>query len=83
MTFGKVKSPYVMVAALADNRFAPVRSEITIDIPAAMEQEIQNAREAVAKRPDELMPVLRLTGLLAASLHYSEALQVADDAVKR
>jgi hypothetical protein len=68
-TFAKMKDPYVMVAALADNRFAPVRSEITIDIPAAMEQEIQSAREAVAKRPDELMPVLRLTGLLAASLH--------------
>jgi hypothetical protein len=82
-TFAKVKDPYVLIAASVDNRFEPVRGEITIDIPTAMEQEIQDAREGVAKRPDELTPVLRLTGFLAASLHYAQALQVADDAIKK
>jgi len=79
-TFARVKDPYMLVAALADNRLEPVRN--AIDIPTAIDRQIRDAREAVAARTHKLLPVVRLTGLLIESLHYAEALQVADDAIK-
>lgn len=81
-TFARVKDPYVLIAALADNRFEPVRTGNAIDIPAAIEREIHAAREAVVARPHKLLPVIRLADLLIRSLRYAEALQVADDTIK-
>jgi tetratricopeptide (TPR) repeat protein len=82
-TFANVKDPYVLISALSDNRFEPVRDAVATNIPAAMEQQIAEARKAIAARPNKLSPVVRLTGLLIATHRYPEALQVADDAVKK
>jgi len=82
-SFAKVKDPYVLIAALADNRLAPVRDGISIDISAALERNLNEARQAVTARPNKLQPVLRLSGLLNEALRYKEALQVADDAIKK
>ena len=45
--FGKVTAPYALVGVLSDNRFAPLRTEAAIDIPASIEREIREAREAI------------------------------------
>jgi Domain of Unknown Function with PDB structure (DUF3857)/Transglutaminase-like superfamily len=80
--FAKVTASYALVGVLSDNRFAPFRTEAAIDIPASIEREIREAREAVRAHPDMLLPIVRLISIEISSLHYAEALQLADDTVK-
>ena len=80
-TLEKVTDPTALISVRADNRFAPVRDGIALDVPAAVERQVRQAREAVKARPTKLRPVVRLMEALRRSLHFTEALQVADDAI--
>jgi tetratricopeptide (TPR) repeat protein len=66
----------------ADNRFAPIRAGAGPEVlQAAIEKQIQQAREAVKAHPTKLQPVFRLMQVLIESLRFADALQVVDDAI--
>jgi transglutaminase-like putative cysteine protease len=77
----RVTAPYALISVQADNRFAPIRAGAGLDIQAAIEKQIQQAREAVKAHPTKLQPVVRLMLVLIESLRFADALQVADDAI--
>ena len=78
----RVTTPSALISVRADNRFAPIRGNVALDIPAAIERQTREAREAVKTHPAKLLQVVRLMEMLHQSLHFAEALQVADDAVR-
>ena len=80
-TLAKVTAPYALVSILADARFDPVRASLSVDIPAAIQRQIQSGRDRIKAHPDRLVVVDRLVGDLHAALHFAEALQVADQAI--
>jgi transglutaminase-like putative cysteine protease len=77
----KVTSPVALIGVRADNRFAKIRRGMALDIPAAIERQIGEAREAVKAHPTKLVLVIHLMEVLRQALHFAEAVQVADDAV--
>jgi transglutaminase-like putative cysteine protease/tetratricopeptide (TPR) repeat protein len=72
---------YTLIGVRADNRFAPIRGSASLDISVAVERQIQAARERVKGHPAKLQPLLQLLDLLVQSLHFDEALQIADEAI--
>jgi tetratricopeptide (TPR) repeat protein len=80
-TLEKVTDPTALISVRADNRFAPVRDGIALTVPTAVEGQVRQAREAVKARPTKLRPVVQLMEALRRGLHFTEALQVADDAI--
>jgi len=77
----RVTAPYALISVLADNRFAPIRAGAGLEVQAAIEKQIQQAREAVKAHPTKLQPVMRLMQVLIESLRFADALRVADDAI--
>ncbi|HWX36672.1 MAG TPA: DUF3857 domain-containing protein [Steroidobacteraceae bacterium] len=80
-TLARVAAPYALISVRADNRFAPIRAGAGLEVQAAIEKGIQQAREAVKAHPTKLLPVMRLMQVLIESLRFADALQVADDAI--
>ena len=77
----RVTSPAGLISVRADNRFAPIRGGIALDVPAAVDRQVLEAREAVKAHPTKLMPILRLMTALQQGLQFTEVIRVADDAV--
>jgi len=84
-TLKDVSAPYSLVSIQADNRFAPVRSELgaTLDVDVAISRQIEQARAAVTKHPEQIDPVIGLTYRLLFSQRYAEVLQLTDAAIAR
>ena len=80
-TLVKLTSPSALISVRADNRFAPIRSVVTLDIPEAIERETQNSRDAVKKHPTKLLLVVQLMADLRQGLHFTEMIQIADEAI--
>ncbi len=82
-SLSQVTEPDALVSILADNRFAGVRDGLGshLDIPAALHQEIEQARKQAGDNPLKLEPINRLAMSLAAAMQAPEALQVLDEAI--
>ena len=80
-TLEKLTDPAALISVRADNRFAPIRDGLSLDIPAAIASQVQQAREAIKAHPTKLHPVVVLMGVLRQSLDFAGAVQLADDAV--
>jgi thioredoxin-like negative regulator of GroEL len=80
-TLAKVSETSALISVRADNRFAPIRAAVPLDISAALERQTQAARAAVKANPRKIAPVLRLIQMLRQSQRLEEALQLADDAI--
>lgn len=80
-TLEKLTDPAALISVRADNRFAPIRDGLSLDIPAAIATQVQQAREAVKAHPTKLHPVVVLMWVLRQSLDFAEAVQLGDAAV--
>jgi transglutaminase-like putative cysteine protease/tetratricopeptide (TPR) repeat protein len=80
-TLERLTDPAALISVRADNRFAPIRDGLSLDIPAAIARQVQQDREAVKAHPTKLQPVVLLMGALRQSLDFAGVVQLADDAI--
>jgi hypothetical protein len=85
VTLKKVDSVYSLIGLRADKRYDPVRArlDISLDIDAAAQREIDRQRQAANHEPGKLDHVLQLAQALLTAQHYDEALQIVDTAIAR
>jgi tetratricopeptide (TPR) repeat protein len=75
-----VDSPEGLISVLADNRYAPVRSQLRPppDVAGALQREIDSADAAISRDDSHLAPVLRLAGALSQAGRQEVALERLD-----
>jgi len=81
----EVKSPYALVKILADNRYEPIRTQLTVslDVSAAAARRVEETRSASASSPKALTPLLIYADALMTAQRYEEVLQTMDEVISK